>query len=149
MKVNDNMEILLLLPRKKRAKTNPFEKSGTNLLNSNQVAIKFEPRKSQTPQLRDEYRTYKIMAGSCKFSLFLVRMIIIPAYPSKKLTLLYQNSAGVPNAYYFGQEGLHNVLVIDLLGPSLEDMFDLCGRQFSVKTVAMLAIQMVRNLLIK
>lgn len=53
---------------------------------------------------------------------------------------------GVPNAYYFGQEGLHNVLVIDLLGPSLEDLFDICGRKFSVKTVAMLAIQMITRL---
>lgn len=51
----------------------------------------------------------------------------------------------MPNAHYFGQEGLHNVLVIDLLGPSLEDMFDVCGRRFSVKTVAMLAISMVKN----
>lgn len=38
--------------------------SGTNLLNNKQVAIKFEPRKSDAPQLRDEYRTYKMMAGS-------------------------------------------------------------------------------------
>ena len=45
--------------------------------------------------------------------------------------------------YYFGQEGLHNVLVIDLLGPSLEDLFDMCGRKFSVKTVCMTAKQMV------
>ena len=37
---------------------------GTNLLNSQTVAIKFEPRKSDAPQLRDEYRTYKILAGS-------------------------------------------------------------------------------------
>ncbi|CAO3592384.1 unnamed protein product [Absidia cylindrospora] len=88
---------------------------GTNLLNNQQVAIKFEPRKSDAPQLRDEYRTYKIMAGS----------------------------VGIPSAYYFGQEGLHNILVIDLLGPSLEDMFDICGRRFSVKTVAMLAKQMI------
>ena len=50
---------------------------------------------------------------------------------------------GVPTAYYFGQEGLHNILCIDLLGPSLEDMFDLCGRKFSIKTVCMLAKQMV------
>jgi hypothetical protein len=40
--------------------------SGTNLLNNQQVAIKFEPRKSDAPQLRDEYRTYKILAGSSK-----------------------------------------------------------------------------------
>jgi casein kinase 1 len=36
---------------------------GTNLLNNQQVAIKFEPRKSDAPQLRDEYRTYKILVG--------------------------------------------------------------------------------------
>ncbi|KAF9381672.1 casein kinase I [Podila verticillata] len=88
---------------------------GTNLLNNQQVAIKFEPRKSDAPQLRDEYRTYKILAGS----------------------------TGIPNAYYFGQEGLHNILCIDLLGPSLEDLFDMCGRKFTIKTVVMVAKQML------
>ncbi|KAF8927007.1 casein kinase I, partial [Dissophora ornata] len=86
-----------------------------NLLNNQQIAIKFEPRKSDAPQLRDEYRTYKILAGS----------------------------TGIPNAYYFGQEGLHNILCIDLLGPSLEDLFDMCGRKFTIKTVVMLAKQML------
>lgn len=55
--------------------------------------------------------------------------------------------AGVPQVYYFGQEGLHNILVIDLLGPSLEDLFDMCGRKFSIKTVVMTAKQMVRRIL--
>lgn len=89
---------------------------GTDLLTHHRIAIKFEPRKSDAPQLRDEYRTYKVLSGV----------------------------QGVPQVYYFGQEGLHNVLVIDLLGPSLEDLFDLCGRRFSVKTVVMVAKQMVR-----
>lgn len=40
---------------------------GTNLLNNTQVAIKFEPRKSDAPQLRDEYRTYKILVGCREF----------------------------------------------------------------------------------
>jgi len=88
---------------------------GTNLLNNTQVAIKFEPRKSDAPQLRDEYRTYKILVGC----------------------------PGIPNVYYFGQEGLHNILVIDLLGPSLEDLFDHCNRRFSIKTVVMVAKQML------
>lgn len=54
---------------------------------------------------------------------------------------------GIPQTHplSLGQEGLHNILVIDLLGPSLEDLFDMCGRQFSTKTVAMLAKQMVRR----
>ncbi|CUS13456.1 unnamed protein product [Tuber aestivum] len=88
---------------------------GVNLLNNQHVAIKFEPRKSDAPQLRDEYRTYKILVGC----------------------------PGIPNVYYFGQEGLHNILVIDLLGPSLEDLFDHCGRRFSIKTVVMVAKQML------
>jgi len=88
---------------------------GTKLVSGTAVAIKFEPRKSDAPQLRDEFRSYRTMNGT----------------------------PGVPQVHYFGQEGLHNVLVIDLLGPNLEDLFDLCGRKFSIKTVCMAAKQMV------
>lgn len=88
---------------------------GVNLLNSQQVAIKFEPRKCEAPQLRDEYRSYRILTGI----------------------------DGIPRAYFFGQEGVHNILIIDLLGPSLEDLFDWCGRKFLVKTVIQVAKQMI------
>jgi hypothetical protein len=54
----------------------------------------------------------------------------------------WHNLAGIPQIYYFGREGLHSILVIDLLGPSLENLFDMCGRKFSIKTVCMAARQM-------
>jgi len=88
---------------------------GTKMLSNTPVAIKFEPRKSDAPQLRDEFRSYRTLNGT----------------------------PGVPQVHHFGQEGLHNVLVIDLLGPNLEDLFDMCGRKFTIKTVCMAAKQMV------
>ena len=45
---------------------------------------------------------------------------------------------------YYGQEGEYVVLVMELLGPSLEDLFNFCHRKFTLKTVLLLADQMVR-----
>ena len=81
------------------------------------VAVKFEHRKCPAPQLRDEYRTYQSLKG---------------------LT-------GIPVAHWFGQEGAYQCLVMDLLGCSLEELFEANGRRFQVSVVAQFGIQMVNS----
>ena len=46
---------------------------------------------------------------------------------------------GIPKLYYYGTEGDYNVLAMELLGPSLEDLMHRCGGRLSMKTVLMLA----------
>nr|CAB3485125.1 unnamed protein product [Digitaria exilis] len=86
-----------------------------NVQNGEEVAVKLESVKSRHPQLHYE----------------------------SKLYMLLQGGTGIPHLKWFGVEGEYNVMVIDLLGPSLEDLFNYCSRKFSLKTVLMLADQMI------
>lgn len=72
-------------------------------------------------------------------------MWVLISYP-RGVALLSLILAGVPNVKWYGVEGDYNVLVIDLLGPSLEDLFNFCSRKLSLKTVLMLADQMVGSI---
>ena len=50
---------------------------------------------------------------------------------------------GIPKLKWSGTEGDYNVMVMDLLGPNLEDLFNFCKRQFCLGTVISLAEYMV------
>ncbi|XP_069157275.1 casein kinase I isoform X6 [Procambarus clarkii] len=98
---------------------------GKNLYNNEHVAIKLEPIKAKAPQLHLEYRFY--------------RMLDAVGENDKPRV------EGIPRIYYFGVCGKYNALVMELLGPSLEDLFDMCGRRFSLKTVLLIAIQLIHR----
>ncbi|TYJ11406.1 hypothetical protein E1A91_A11G274400v1 [Gossypium mustelinum] len=54
--------------------------------------------------------------------------------------MLLQGGTGIPHLKWFGIEADYNVMVIDLLGPILEDLFNYCNRKLSLKMLLMLAI---------
>uniref|UniRef100_A0A670JE25 non-specific serine/threonine protein kinase n=1 Tax=Podarcis muralis TaxID=64176 RepID=A0A670JE25_PODMU len=83
-----------------------------------EVAVKLESQKARHPQLLYESKLYKILQGG----------------------------VGIPHIRWYGQEKDYNVLVMDLLGPSLEDLFNFCSRRFTMKTVLMLADQMISRI---
>lgn len=89
---------------------------GVNVHNGEEVAVKLETQKTKHPQLLFESKLYRILQGG----------------------------VGVPSLRWFGtHEAGYNVLVTDLLGPNLEDLFNFCSRTFTMKTVLMLADQML------
>lgn len=91
--------------------------SGENQSTNEQVAVKIESMKSHPQQLHSEYRIYKIITGA-------------PGFPSVK---------------WYGVEGDYNVLVMELLGNSIENMFNQMNKRFSLKTTLMIADQMLER----
>lgn len=84
------------------------------------VAVKLESAGARVPQLLYEAKVYRVLAGA--------------------------GCVGIPSLHWRGVDGDQVAMAVDLLGPSLEDLFNTCGRKFSLKTVLLLADQMLRRL---
>lgn len=88
---------------------------GEDTKTDEEVAIKLEPTKSRTPQLYYEYKLYLILAtGVC-----------------------------IPKFLWYGTESSYNILVMELLGKSLDELHQMCGHKFSLKTTLMCAEQLL------
>eukprot|EP00914_Ancora_sagittata_P005114 GHVO01010586.1.p1 GENE.GHVO01010586.1~~GHVO01010586.1.p1 ORF type:complete len:455 (-),score=55.12 GHVO01010586.1:299-1663(-) len=94
--------------------------TGTHIETGQEVAIKLESTKAKHPQLH---------------------------YESKLLRYL-QGGDGIPEIYHQALDVELNrvVMIMELLGPSLEDLFNLTGRRFGLKTILMIADQILRRI---
>ncbi|OCH89941.1 kinase-like protein [Obba rivulosa] len=91
---------------------------GVHTVAGKEVAIKLERAAAKGSPLMQESKIYKSLSGA----------------------------PGVPWIIWSGKQGEYNVMVLDLLGPSLEDLFGTCNRHFSLKTILLLADQLVSGL---
>merc|ERR550514_1194522 len=64
------------------------------------VAVKFEKKSARCPQLRHEFKVYRELQGC----------------------------VGVGKVLYYGSHREYNTMAMQLLGSSLEDLFNTCGR---------------------
>jgi predicted Ser/Thr protein kinase len=82
------------------------------------IAIKFERSDTHRPQLPIEKNVFQIM----------------------------YKSVYIPKMFYFGIHNEYTVLAMGLLGPSVEDLLNFCGRKFSLKTISMIIEQTLRGI---
>ncbi|CAD8196542.1 unnamed protein product [Paramecium octaurelia] len=87
-----------------------------------EYAMKLERSDTKHPQIFFEAKLYNYLQGSD---------------PSDK---------GIPRIYAQGQDGDYNYIVMDLLGQSLEELFSKNNKRLSLKTVLMLADQMIQRI---
>lgn len=79
--------------------------------------LKLENQKTKHPQLKNEKNVLDLL-GDCE---------------------------GFPRAYDYGTYNEFNFLAMELLGPSLLDMFEFCKNKFTLQTVLLIAIQLIQR----
>ena len=92
--------------------------SGINKTTGEEVAIKLEQANTDQPQLIYEYKIYKLLQGGY----------------------------GFPKVYEFKSESKYNILIMDLLGSSVESLFNKAKKKFSLLTCIMIIDQIVQRL---
>jgi serine/threonine protein kinase len=90
---------------------------GTDIFDNSSVAIKLEHNSVKYPQLLFEAKLLKSIPGT-----------------------------GIPIMHWFGIAGEYNAMVMDLLGQNLEDLYNYCAKNFTLKTILMIIIQMIERL---
>ncbi|XP_025193986.1 casein kinase I-like [Melanaphis sacchari] len=98
---------------------------GKDIRNNEDVAIKTESVTAKIPQLMFEYNIYRQLGATDKT----------------------HKMKGIPKVYCYKLAGTqYNALVLELLGPSLEDLFNACERKFTLKTILMIAIHTLHRI---
>ena len=92
--------------------------AGYNKTTGEEVAIKLESINADQPQLIAEYKIYKYL----------------------------QHGFGIPKVYECSKNKKYIILIMELLGESLEKKLNKCNRKFSLLTVLMIGEQLVTRL---
>ncbi len=68
----------------------------------------------------------------------------------EKVSFIYDSITvkivGFPMVYWYGVEGDYNILIMSILGPNLQQLFEYCGKSFSLKTVLVIGIHLLQRI---
>jgi len=81
---------------------------------------------------------------ACKFEKSTVKRTVLALELNMYKEL--EGGVGIPSIYWYGELNKYKMMIMDLLGPSIDKYFKICEKKFSLKTTLMLGVQMFRRL---
>ena len=91
-----------------------------NINQTQEFAIKFEKPSVKNSVLEEELNIYK--------------------------NIYSEQVEGVPKIYWYGEYKKYKIMVMDLLGPSLDKFYKICNKQFTIDTTVNLGYQMINRI---